>query len=82
MFRPLSSAQFRTGRSREEGRLVTEDKGMEAGAPAQTGWEDFQAHALVGRQLLGTAEERKNHLPWSHGLLVSSPTLGKRSKLP
>lgn len=33
---------------------------MDAGAPAQTGWEaflDFQAHALVGRQLLGTAEE-------------------------
>lgn len=33
---------------------------MAAGAPAQTGWEallDFQAHALVGRQLLGSAEE-------------------------
>lgn len=55
---------------------------MEARAPAQTGWEallDFQAHALVERQLLGTAEE---HLLWSHGLLVSSLTLGKRSKLP
>lgn len=35
--------------------------GMEARAPAQTGWEalpDFQAHALIRRQLLESAEER------------------------
>lgn len=67
-----SSAQFRAGRSREEaGLLVTEDKGTEAGAPAQTGWEalaDFQAHALVGRQLLGAAEEPFALESWLAGL--------------
>lgn len=44
---------------------------MDAGAPAQTGWEaflDFQAHALVGRQLLGTAEEPFALESWLAGL--------------